>query len=211
MSGLGWQGRSLAIEPPTTPPNASNPLPSTPPLDLNAFKPGQTPPGIVTLNTISPTHLTIPSLWWVQEQIVANTEKLNEQFGRELIINWAAYPIEQGTAGRVDLLVDRQFWGALDYLQRYEFLNRFSTTARGYGYNIRVFDNQATIVAAFTCDFSKLDLRLLQLSAELSGMTLLQPEVVNYSRSPVADQLSCNMAIETGISSFLRRNSMDAK
>lgn len=211
MSGLGWPGRSWAVEPQVTLPNASNPLPSNPPLDVKALQPGQTPPGVVTSTTISPTHLTIPSLWWAQEQIVANTEKLNEQFGRELIINWLAYPIEQGAAGRVDLIVDRQFWSALDYLQRYEFLNRFSTTARGYGYNIRVFDNQATIVGAFTCDFSKLDLRLLQLSAELSGMSLLQPDGINYSRSPIADQLSCNMAVETGISSFFRRNSTDVK
>lgn len=205
-SGLGGLGRSLAAEPERTLPLINNSLPSQPPLDVKAFQPGQTPPGVVTSNTISPTHLTIPSLWWVQEQVVANTEELNQQFGRELIMDWLAYPIQQGQAGRVDLMVDRQFWGVLDYLQRYEFVNRFSTIARGYGYNIRVFDSQATIVAAFTCDFSRLDLRLLQLSTELSGSALLQPDMINYSRSPIADQLSCTMAIETGTSSLLRRN-----
>lgn len=210
-SGLGWPARSLAIEPQTSVLLANNSLPSEPPLDLKAFQPGQTPLGVVTSNTISPTHPTIPSLWWTQEQIVALMEKLNKQFGRELLIDWLAYPIEQTEAGRVDLMVDRQYWGALDYLQRYEFVNRFSAITRSYGYNIRVFDNQATIVAAFTCNFSPLDLRLLQLSTELSEMSLLQPEIINYSRSPIADQLNCNMAIETGTSSFLRRNSTIVK
>ncbi len=213
-SVLVWQERSLAAEPqpepqPTVSP-ANNPLPSEPPLDLKALRPGQIPPGVVTSSTISPTHLTIPSLWWVQEQIVANTQDLNEQLGKELIVDWLAYPVEQGAPGRVDLVVDRQFWGVLDYLQRYEFVNRFSTIARNYGSNIRVFDNQATIVAAFTCNFSKADLRLLQLSMELSGIPLLKSET-GYSRSPIADQLSCTVAIETGISSFFRRNPMIGK
>lgn len=215
-SGLGWLGPAIATEPQKSGLSqktvllANNPLPSEPPLDVSALRPGQTPPGAVTSNTISSTHLTIPSLWWVREQVVANTQKLNEQFGRELIIDWLAYPIDQGAAGRVDLVVDRQFWGALDYLQRYEIINRFSTTARNYGSNIRVFDNQATIVAAFTCSYSKLDLRLLQISTELSGIPILQSET-GYSRSPIADQLSCNMAIETGISSFFRRSPTTVK
>lgn len=209
-SGLGWQERSLAVEPKETSTAAINSLPSTPPLDLNALQPGQAPPGVVTSNTISPIHITIPSLWWVQEQI-ADDQRFDERFGRNLILNWLAYPIDGGKAGRVDLIVDRQIWGSLDYLQRYSFVNRFSAVARSYGYNTRVFDSQARIVAAFTCNFSNLDLRLLQLSAELSGLPLLEPESTSSSRNPVADQLSCDMIVETGISSFFRRNTMDAQ
>lgn len=209
-SVMVWQERSLTAEPQGTGDMTNNPLPSEPPLDLNALKPGQTPPGVVTANTISSTHIMVPSLWWVQEQI-ASDQKFNERFGKSLTLNWLAYPIDGRNAGRVDLVVDRQIWGSLDYLERYGFVNHFSAVARSYGYNTRVFDSQARIVAASTCGFSNLDLRLLQLSAEFSGIPLLQPETSNYSRSPIADQLSCNIAVETGISSFFRRNSMDAK
>jgi hypothetical protein len=185
-------------------------LPVEPPLDTNALKPGQTPPGVGTSTTISPTQLTIPSLWWVQEQI-SSTGQFEARFGRELVINWLAYPIANRNPGRVDMVVDRRIWGTLDYFERYQFINSFSAIARSYGYNFRVFDDQAAIVAAYTCNFSSTELFLLELSNNLAGIPVLDQPGTTRTRSPIADQLRCSMAVETGLSAFFRRTSTPLK
>ncbi len=64
--------------------------------------------------------------------------------------------------GRVDFVVNRQVWSLLDYLQRYGFIHEFGTVASSYGYNIRIFDSQANLLAAYTCDFSPLQSSSLQ-------------------------------------------------
>lgn len=97
------------------------------------------------------------------------------------------------------MIVNRQLWSLLDYLQRYEFINRFSAIARGYGYNIRVFDNQARFAGAFTCDFSQVDVRKLQAAPDLSSGNQLSPGLDFYSRNAIADRLTCEMRIETSI------------
>jgi hypothetical protein len=96
---------------------------------------------VVTANTISETGLTIPSLWWAKEQF--------DPFSGKLLSNWIAYPKES----RVDLVVNRQLWTLLDYMQRYSFVNQFGSVAREYNYNIRVFNPQQTLLAAYTCNF----------------------------------------------------------
>ena len=96
---------------------------------------------IITKDTISQTELTVPSLWWA-----------SEQFGGKLLENWLAYPEER----RVDLVVNRQRWTLLDYLQRYAFVNQMGTVARSDGYNVRIFNRQEPDVpiATYTCNFS---------------------------------------------------------
>jgi hypothetical protein len=102
---------------------------------------------VITANTISQTGVTEPSLWWAKEQ-----------FAGKMVLNWLAYPDE----GRVDVIVNRQYWSILDYIGRYSFINKFGTTARDYGYNIRVFDDQQVRtpnepvepIATYTCNFS---------------------------------------------------------
>ena len=96
---------------------------------------------IITKDTISQTDLTVPSLWWA-----------SEQFGGKLLENWLAYPEER----RVDLVVNRQRWTLLDYLQRYAFVNQMGTVARSDGYNVRIFNRQEPDVpiATYTCNFS---------------------------------------------------------
>lgn len=117
------------------------PVPSTAPLELNLIQQEKAPtrPDVITANTISPDGLTAPSLWWAREQ-----------FAGKMLNNWIAYPTEK----RVDLVVNRQLWTLLDYMDRYRFVNEFGNVARDFGYNIRVFNPQKTLLAAYTCNFN---------------------------------------------------------
>lgn len=119
--------------------------PSIEPLELSLLEPNAPVDNIlvVTANTISQDNLTVPSLWWAKEQ-----------FADKLLDNWIAYPSNGIEAGRIDLIVNRQSWSALDYLERYEFVNRFGTVARDYGYNVRVFNYQQELLATYTCNFN---------------------------------------------------------
>lgn len=149
LSGVCQQ--SEAIEPIPVPP-ATGPIhPDSVPLDVKALQPGNTPPRVVTMKTIRQDRLTIPSLWWMKDQFAEQ-----EEFGGKLLQNWLAYPVNQGKPGRIDFVVNRQLWTLSDYLERYSFIHDFGTVARSYGYNIRVFDNQANFLAAYTCDFGAL-------------------------------------------------------
>lgn len=123
---------------------ASAPTPSLEPLEIKLL--GQTTPSPrgewITANTISPTDLANPSLWWAKEQF--------NEFDNKLIQNWIAYPDKK----RVDLVVNRQLWTLLDYLGRYSFLNKFGTVARDFQYDVRVFNERASLLATYTCNYS---------------------------------------------------------
>ncbi len=123
--------------------------PDSAPLNLTHFQPGRLPDGAISATTISATGLTLPSLWWIRDQYAAQ-----EESGERLIDNWIAYPSRSDRPGRVDFVVNRQFWSLFDYLQRYSFIHEFGTAASGYGYNIRVFDSRGNFLAAYTCDFT---------------------------------------------------------
>lgn len=134
--------------------------------DLKALLSGKSPTGTVTSRTPSPIQLSIPSLWWISDQLASL-----EQYGNKFIQEWIAYPPQSGQPGKVDLLVNRQQWSLLDYLQRYEFVRKFSTIARGYGYNTRVYDNpDRNPVALYTCNFTSLTCRL-----NIPGASSLRP------------------------------------
>ncbi|MGB3206354.1 MAG: hypothetical protein WBB28_15305 [Crinalium sp.] len=117
------------------------PIPSEAPLELNLIQQEKAPtrPDVITANTISQDGLTAPSLWWAREQ-----------FAGKMLNNWIAYPTEK----RVDLVVNRQLWTLLDYMDRYRFVNEFGNVARDFGYNIRVFNPQKMLLAAYTCNFN---------------------------------------------------------
>jgi hypothetical protein len=108
---------------------------------------------VVSKDTICPTSLTIPSLWWA-----------DEQFGDKLLENWLAYPEEK----RVDLVVNRQIWGLMDYYQRYAFVHRMVTVVQetgetgDIGYNLRVFNRQEPelCLAAYTCNADNCQLKI---------------------------------------------------
>ncbi len=106
------------------------------PIELNAAL----VEGTITADTISQGGLTVPSLWWA-----------DEQFGGKLLDNWVAYAGTAETPARVDLIVNRQLWSLLTYLERYRFVNEFGTVARDYGYDVRVFNRQGVFLAAYTC------------------------------------------------------------
>ncbi|NJL62484.1 MAG: hypothetical protein HC903_12470 [Methylacidiphilales bacterium] len=114
--------------------------PSQAPLDLEKLK---NPKGVTTADTIDLAKLTVPSLWWAKE----NSEN-------KLLDNWIAYPATPGEPSRVDLIVNQQIWTLLDYLERYEFVNRVGSDARNYGYNLRVFNYQQEFLGSYTCNFA---------------------------------------------------------
>ncbi|MBR8834584.1 MAG: hypothetical protein DSM106950_11235 [Stigonema ocellatum SAG 48.90 = DSM 106950] len=119
----------------------SVPEPSNAPLQLDLLK---DPKGsVITANTVSQRKLSIPSLWLAKE----NSEN------QQILDNWIAYPATNTEPARVDLVVNQQVWTTLDYLERYDFVNRFGTVARNYGYNVRVFDYQKERLATYTCNF----------------------------------------------------------
>ncbi|MEM7715269.1 MAG: hypothetical protein AAF349_17100 [Cyanobacteria bacterium P01_A01_bin.68] len=118
------------------------PAPSQKPLELELLT---NPKGnVITADTVFQQQLTVPSLWWAQEQ----SEK-------KLLENWIAYPPTNSEAGRVDLIVNEQIWNeALEGVERYSFVNRLGTVARSYGYNIRVFNDEKELLATYTCNLS---------------------------------------------------------
>lgn len=119
--------------------------PSKEPLETQLLNPDSSPNGnnIVTANTISQTQLSVPSLWWAKEQF--------NEVGGKLINNWIAYQNEK----RIDLIVNRQPWTLLDYLGKYRFTNKFGTVARKNSYNVRVFNPQGELLAAYTCNYTQ--------------------------------------------------------
>jgi len=119
----------------------SIPTPSDTPLEIELLAqnfPLLAERKVLTSTTIAAKGLTIPSLWWT-----------DEQFGGKLLQDWLAYQSE----GRVDLVVNRQLWTLLDYIGRYRFTNNFGTVAREYGYNSRIFNQQGILLASYTCNF----------------------------------------------------------
>ncbi len=211
----GWEG-AIAAEPAAPTPVKSPPVTSTPvtspanpklapdsdPLDLKALQPGNTPAYLVTSASISPTQLTIPSLWWLQEQ---TSDK--DAYGSKLLENWLAYPNDRNRPGRVDLVVNRQFWSLLDYLDRYAFIYAFGKAARDYGYNIRVFDGQATFLGASTCDFSSVNIDALQARILAGHSTASGDTASTPIPTPPTDNIPCNVQLDSTGKSGLRGRS----
>jgi hypothetical protein len=98
---------------------------------------------VVAANTIAQANLTLPSLWWAQQQ-----------FGSNLLTYWVAFPGTQDAPARVELLVDELAWSRATYFDRYTFLSHFGTSARDFGYNVRVFTWRGNLLGAYTCDFA---------------------------------------------------------
>ncbi|MGA7937554.1 MAG: hypothetical protein WCA35_28650 [Kovacikia sp.] len=196
----GWENRGIAAEPnpASFPKETFSPDPEL--LDLDQLKPGNTPASAVTSTTISATRLTVPSLWWLRDQFAAE-----RKYGSRLIENWIAYPNQVGRVGQVNFVVNRQLWNQLDYLQRYSFLHEFGMAAKSYGYNLRVFDNQANFLAAYTCNFDPSQMnqasgRPLTLPGKAPG-NLSTPQFSSYIQSPEA--IACYSFLDFGGKSSL--------
>lgn len=137
--------------------------------------------------TPSQTGLTVPSLWWAKEQ-----------FGGNLLNTWSIYPKQGNRLNRVDLLVRRDVWNQIDYLQRYTFVNQFGLVASDYGYNLRVLDQQNNLLATYTCNFSRANPNYLEGVRDSRGQ-----RVSNYAsdfRSSPGSQnlgeLACRIGLE---------------
>jgi hypothetical protein len=96
--------------------------------------------GVVTPETISQTGLTVPSLWWAQQQ-----------YGGNLLEYWFAFPGREDVPPRVDLLVNQQVWNNTDYLAQYGFLLRFGRVSEEFGYSTRVFNGRGELLGAYIC------------------------------------------------------------
>jgi hypothetical protein len=80
---------------------------------------------------------TKPSFWWATEQF--------DPFGGRLVEKW----LTNSKLQQIDLIVNWQLWGLLDYLGRYRFVNQFGTVARKYGYDLNIFNQKQQCLASY--------------------------------------------------------------
>lgn len=123
----------------------------------------------ITNETISERGLTVPSLWWPEEQF--------DPFGGRLVESWIAYRDKR----QINIIVNRQLWSILDYVRRYQFMNQFGTVARTYKYKVGVFNQQQRCLATYICDFEKAPYQC-EINFDPSGQVGLQ---INSSPLPV--------------------------
>jgi len=96
---------------------------------------------------LSQNQKSVPSLWLAQKQ-----------FGGQLLDRW--FVDSNSSNSWVILVVNRQLWSGLDYLERYQFVNRFGVAAGEYGYNVRVCNRQGVGLAAYSCNRDRLSCRI---------------------------------------------------
>ncbi|MEO6860767.1 MAG: hypothetical protein ABI180_04330 [Microcoleus sp.] len=94
---------------------------------------------------LSQNHESVPSLWLAQKE-----------FGGKLLDRWF---VDRGNTS-VIIIVNRQLWSLLDYIERYQFVNRFGTASSEYGYNLRVCTTQGTAVAVYSCKGDRLSCKI---------------------------------------------------
>lgn len=149
---------------------SSAPAPSLEPLETELLNPDAplARRDVITANTISPTGITNPSFWWAKQQF--------DEFEGKLINNWIAYRDEK----RVDLVVNSQLWTLLDYLGRYRFVHKFGNAASDYQYDVRVFNQQAALLATYTCDRAK-----TSVDCQIRVFNSIGPESLPVPRQPL--------------------------
>lgn len=96
----------------------------------------------------SEIQINIPSFWWVKEQF--------EKFSGKILDTWLIEPETKW----VNLIVNRQAWSLLNYLERYQFINQFGNVAREKGYNIKVCNKQGNLLATYLCNSSGCQINL---------------------------------------------------
>lgn len=141
----GWCLLALAIA--ASPPSAQA-LPPPRDLGLNAPPQVQTlfetplPTPQVNAETPSDWSLTVPGLWWA-----------NQQFGDKMVMNWFAYRQPQARNSQVRAIVRPDLWSRYTYFERFAFLKRFGLTTSAAGYHLLVLDRQNYLLGAYTCQF----------------------------------------------------------
>ncbi|MEG4282652.1 hypothetical protein QUB68_05955 [Microcoleus sp. A006_D1] len=94
---------------------------------------------------LSQAEPSVPSLWLAQKQ-----------FGGKLLDRWFV----DRTNTWVIVIVNRQLWSLLDYMERYQFVNRFGAASSEYGYNLRVCNRQGTALAVYSCKGDRLSCKI---------------------------------------------------
>lgn len=91
----------------------------------------------------SPDQAVNYQLWWLKDQL--------EQLEKGLLVSWLVDAPNQ----RLDIIVDRQLWSQLNYLQRYRFVYHLGNVAREKHYNLRIFNQQNKCLVTYHCHFEK--------------------------------------------------------
>jgi hypothetical protein len=131
---LGFSWLPVALAQPTAAPDT----PEICEVNFNLLKADKrNDPNIVTADTVSAKGMTLPSLWWTSEQSPP-----------KLVTNWIANRRQQ----QVYLLVNAQYWDLLDYIGRYQTIDRFGRVAQGYGYNLKICSSQKIVLARYNCN-----------------------------------------------------------
>ncbi|MEM8543048.1 MAG: hypothetical protein AAGF66_03525 [Cyanobacteria bacterium P01_H01_bin.119] len=148
--------------------------PVFPPLDVEPDEALVDQGLVITDQTASATSFTLPSLWWVQQSLIARFDGNREQApdddaasprGRSntasedaaaplppVIETWLAYRDADQTPIRVDLVLNNRVWNQLSYIERYALVEEFGLSTQAYGYNLRVFAGENP-VSIYVCDF----------------------------------------------------------
>ena len=121
---------------------ASTGCEAPPELELLNSQADLTSNGIISAYSSEQINLDYPNLWWAKEQF--------DIFGGRLIRNWFIYPEQK----QIDLIVSRQLWSVLRYLDHYRLTNQFGTVARTYGYNLRIFNQRQQCLGIYRCNFT---------------------------------------------------------
>jgi hypothetical protein len=164
----------------------ANPI-AAPPEVLEVLKSQKTTTPVVTAQDPSQSGLTVPSLWWT-----------NEQFGDKLVSHWLTYPKDGKVITRADLVVRPEIWNQYTYFDRYAFVHHFGTVASDYGYNLLVFDRSENLLAAYTCNFAQVNPNYLKGVYDSQG----QP-VPNYVSQRNSEDLACQVWINPSYPSAL--------
>jgi hypothetical protein len=88
---------------------------------------------------LSQLELTMPSLW-----------RIKNNFGSKMIERWFLVPDNNW----IVVVINRQYWGLMDYLEKYQVINRLATASRSDGYNLRLCNNKGLTLGVYVCEFS---------------------------------------------------------
>jgi len=131
-------------------------------------------PKIISKESIKNQESIPPDFWWAKEQF--------DLFDGRLVTNWIADTEQKN----IDIIVNRQLWSVLNYLERYRFVNKFGTVARENQYNLRIFNQQQKCLVTYLCNFqiTPSQCKMTFESTEATGLQIYQPKPgeLNFSQ-----------------------------
>lgn len=152
------------------------PTPIKIPGELQRLLQGPQQPASITANTPSQQGLTLPSLWWV-----------DDQFGAKTVIDWQAYPAANLQDQQVHVYIRSNLWSRFNYLERYAFVTHFGNVTRTYGYQLVMLDRNGYPLSSYLCDFTQLA------PSGIAGVRDAQQQPVKAYSMLQTSELSCEM------------------